>query len=769
MFAELRSATRGLRRWRGAAVAIVTLTVGIGATTSLYALARVLVADMPGVPELDRVGRIYAASPALGVERAPVALQEFDSLLSRSTSFAAIGAYAAADAMAGREPDARAIVAGYASPGFFKAMGVAPIEGRVFSSADLAGAEPLVIVSDRFWRREVTGGRLAGARVTIDGVERAVIGVMPPEFSYPFVGITADVWLPLGPVSANAPAIVTVYGRLRPGATWPQAAAELDSMARTPWTWRAIPIESDTRTRAIGAYGTTVGPAVLVLLIACVNVACLLLARGLERDRELSVRRALGASRARVVRLLVGEHLLLAAIGGTLGAGLAALMLRAIAATASAVEPALASRLVVDAGLLPVALLTAGAACVVFGLIPAVRVARRDFVASLNGRPAAHRVQVAGYGARDLIVFGEVAAAAGLMVWVAMLFTLFAQLRSVHVAFPAERIVAMRVPAADARAVAARVQAVPGVSRVALSSGMLGGGDRMRVATPDGRTIVLGRVPVGAGFLETLGVPMLRGRSFDAADTDAGTGVVILSETAARHVAPRGDAIGMRLRTVTPDPRDLVVIGICRDAVDHGALTSAGVVNAEVYVPMDPAVPRTVVLARVEADAHGALRAIGAAAATRPGTLPVRPVVLSDEFTGRNRDASAVLVKILGAFALLTLALAASGVFAVITQSVTQRTREFGIRLAIGASPHGVLGMVLAREAKLIGFGIATGLAFALGLTHALFTELTQLTAALPWFSAGALALSAAVAALACALATFRIVRLEPAMLLRRN
>jgi len=147
MFAELRSATRGLWRWRGSAVAIVTLTIGIGAATSLYSLARVFVADMAGVPALDRVARIYAASPALRVERAPVALQEFDTTLSRSTTFAAMGAYAATDATVGREPDARPIIAGYASPGFFTTMGVAPIEGRAFSSADVTAAEPVVIVS----------------------------------------------------------------------------------------------------------------------------------------------------------------------------------------------------------------------------------------------------------------------------------------------------------------------------------------------------------------------------------------------------------------------------------------------------------------------------------------------------------------------------------------------------------------------------------------------------------------------------------------------
>lgn len=774
MFSEFRFAARGLARWRGGAiVAALTLAIGIGTTTGLYALVRVILADLPGVPELDRVARVYASSPTLGVERSPVALNEFDSRLSKTTSFSAIGAYAAADVTIGTGPDVRPVVGGYASPAFFTAMGVAPSAGRVFAPADVTSSQPVVILSQALYRREFPDGRLEHATMVVDGVERAVIGVMPPEFRYEFVGMTADLWMPLTRAGQHTPAIVAVYGRLRDGAGWPAADAELSALARgrEPWTWRAIPIGEDVRHRAVGAYAFTLGPALLVLLIACINVACMLLARGIEREKELSVRRALGATRLRVIRLLLTEDLLLALVSGALGGGLAVVILRVLGAAFAAVQPSLAGRLAVDAGLLPIAIGTSTLACLLFGAVPALRLSKRDVAGSLNGVPAVHKIEIAGYGGRDVIVFAEIASAVGLVVWTAMLYTLFAQLGAIKFAFPADQVVAMRVPAGAARDVAARVAALPGVTHAAISSSMLGGGARVRVEADGARAAVMARMPVGDGFLETLGVPLVRGRSFDASELRGGVDVAILSESGARQVAPDGNAIGMRV-TIS-DRRNVVVIGICRDAVDYGALSQAGpAAPADVYVPYEPSVmsPEVVVLARLSTDAHAALRAIGAAAQTPPGGKPARPVVLSDETGANNRNAAGamVMMRTFGAFSILTLLLAASGVFAVINQSVVQRTREFGIRMALGAPPRRVLGMVLARETKLIAAAVATGVVFTMALTRSLFVELARLSAVVPAMWIAALVLSGGVAAIAVALATYRIVRLEPSVVLRR-
>jgi predicted permease len=770
MFGEVRSATRGLLRWRGGAIAAaLTLAIGIGTTTGLYALTRVLLADLPGVPELDRLGRVYAASQALGVERGRVALGEFDNSLSKATSFRAIGAYADEDATIGTGMDARAVVAGYASPAFFTAMGVAPVAGRVFSAADLTGP-PAVVLSDALWRRQFPDGRLAGATIVVDGVERAVIGVMPAEFRYGFVGITADLWVPLASASHNMPAIVGVYARLRDGVDWPAAQAELAGRSRgnAQWSWHAIPIAQDTRTRAMTAYAGTLGPALLILLIACINVACMLMARGIEREKELSVRRALGATRLRIVRVLLTENLVLALVSGALGGALAVVILRVLAAQFAAFQPSLASTLAIDARLLPVGLAASAAACLIFGTVPAVRLSKRDVAASLNGVPAVHRLQIAGYGARDVIVFAEIACAVGFVVWTAMFYTLFAQLSAVKLGFPADRVVAMRVRAAGVDDAGARVAGVPGVARVAISSGMLGGGTRERIESGGARPAIVSRIPVSDGFFDTLGVPIVRGRTFDAAEVKGRVAVAVLTESSARQLAPDRDPIGLRLRIA--DRGEVVVVGVCRNPIDSGALTGIDGLGQEMYVPYEPSPTsrEAVVLARMAGDAHAALAAI-AAAQKQAGGPPARPVVLSDDFRERTGTGGAMAaMKMLGAFAVLTLLLAASGVFAVIHQSVVQRTREFGIRLAIGATPWRVLKMVLTREGKLIGAAVGTGLIFTMVATRALFAQLVQLSALVPSTWLAALALSGGVAAMAVAFATYRIVRLQPAAVLRR-
>jgi hypothetical protein len=314
------------------------------------------------------------------------------------------------------------------------------------------------------------------------------------------------------------------------------------------------------------------------------------------------------------------------------------------------------------------------------------------------------------------------------------------------------------------------------VTGAAISSGMMGG-SRVRAQAEgsldgarDGLPVaVVSRLPVGHGFFETIGLALVRGRSFDASEVGPGVAVAVLSESAARELAPGRDPIGLRLRFAGRGAAS-VVIGVCRDAIDYGALAKAGAfAPAQVYVPYQAEDVEAVVLARVSAEPHAALRAIGAAAQPPAGRRPPRPVVLSDDMKDHSRDSGVVVARLTGAFALLSLLLAASGVFAVTSQSVAQRTREFGVRLALGAAPRRVLGMVLAREAKLIAIAIAVGLVFTMALTRALFVELARLSAIVPSMWIGALALSGGIAALAVMLGTYRIVRLEPSVVLRRQ
>jgi hypothetical protein len=441
-----------------------------------------------------------------------------------------------------------------------------------------------------------------------------------------------------------------------------------------------------------------------------------------------------------------------------------------LATEIASIQPSLTSRIAVDISLLPVVVGASALACVTFGALPALRLSKRDVAASLNGAPSPYRIQIAGYGARDAIVFVEIAASVGLIVWTAMLYTLFTQVGAVHFAFDAGHVVAMRVSATAVADVADRVAAIPGVTRTGISSGMLGGGERVTIVTNAGGSTVVSRVPVGDDFLDALGIAIVRGRGFDRSDMHASGAVAILSESAARQVAPDGDALGMEVRTFRRKPA--VVIGICRDAVDYGALSKAGTyAPSELYVPYEPPAMtnEAVVLARTSIDPHSTLRAIAAAAQIPSTQKPARPVILSEDLGRRDIGSAMVVVNLLSAFAGLALVLAASGVFSVISQSVAQRTREFGIRLAIGATPGRVLGMVLIRETKLIALGIGVGVVFTMALTRALFDELVRLSVVVPGPWMGALTCATIASAGALALGTYRIVRLEPAAVLRRT
>jgi putative ABC transport system permease protein len=348
---------------------------------------------------------------------------------------------------------------------------------------------------------------------------------------------------------------------------------------------------------------------------------------------------------------------------------------------------------------------------------------------------------------------------------------LFDAMRVVKPAFPADRVVAMRIPARDLQAVAARVAAIPGVERVAIASGVgRGGGSAARAETDDGRSVAVSRVPVGAGFFETLGVPMVRGRSFDAGEIGGRADEAVLSESAARAVSPSGEAIGMHIRLSGSASAPVLVVGVCRDAIDYGSLARVGLIPPDVYVPFETTTTgEALVLARVPTDGHMFLRAIAAAAESPDGARRPRAGVMADGAQFGEPGAGMVVVRLFGGFSVVALLLAASGVFGVISQSVAQRTREFGIRMALGATPRGVLRFVLARETKLIAAAIGSGVAVTFGLTRALFAELAALGATAPSIWITVIGLGGGVAGIACLLATWRIVRLDPAGVLRRT
>ena len=778
MLRDIRHAVRTLRSWRlGALAAIVTLAVGIGTTTGLFAFIRAGFASTMGtIDEIENVGRLYASSRTLGIERSQLTVADLD-VLSSARSFESIGAYTDNEATiaVGAEPVSSDVM--QVSSGFFPAIRARAAAGRLLAADEFAGGPPSVVVSDAFWRRHFPGAAVGSARLTVDGTPRTVVGVLPADFGFSFIGIAGDVWLPLTRGPDDARTHVNIVARLEAGRTWPPAAAELAALGKPQnpnglWTWTAITVRDDMSRSTKGGYAFMFGPAFVVLLIGCVNVACMLLARGIERDVELSVRSALGAGRGRILRQLLVENVLLAVAGGALGCALAFWILRALANAIAAFQPGFAARIADDVTLLPIAFGFSAAAAVLFGTLPAIRLSRRDVTASLKGGAMPATAQFVGYGARDLVVFVELGAAVVLVVLIGLWLRFFVEMQRVAPLFPADRIVAVQTAGRDADAAAERIAALPGVGSVSVATRMPGGrGGRTaaqaRTSNRTSRALLTG---VDATFFGTMGLPILRGRGFDRGEAPGRSQVAILSEGAAAAVFGAADPLGATVTIARETGSTTVtIVGVCRDAMSFGAIQTSGLQPPDIYVPRQrEEKDDVVILTRAAGDPHSLVKPVAAAARRAPTARPSRAYVIGDNASMVPPEAPLV-VRIFAGFALVALLLAATGIFGVVSQSVAQRTTEFGVRMAVGASRAQVLRMVLAREGKLIAAAIGTGAIGTVAVAQRMFGELVTIGGTDPRMWAVVMALCAGFAGTAALTATYRIVRMDPWRVLRNG
>lgn len=788
MLRDCRIALRTLRSWRlGSVAAILTLAIGIGTTTSLYALVQVLLASSSTqIEDVERMGRLYASNAAARVERASITLADFKVALSKAQSFESIAAWTRAEMTveAGQDDDTLSVTS--VSVDYFRVLLARPAAGRLFTREDFDNETPVALVSEALWRRRFANGSLGdGVDITLNGIGRRVIGVVPVKYEFPFIGIGGDAWVPMSGSSARSDGPVSVIGRLKPEYSWGTAAAELSSLSGAiqgdpSWRLYAVPVQQDSRFRSLSGTTVTLMPAIVVLIIGCVNVACMLLARGIERDTELSVRAALGASRGTIFRQLLMESLVLASLGGIGGAAVAIGLIRVLASSIFAtVKPSIAAQLGTYPMLLPVAVASTALACLLFGTIPALRLSRRDVSASLKGLASPSRVRVAGYGGRDLVVFVELGLAVMLVMVTAMYFSAFSALRLTTVPFAADELIAVPVAARDLAVVCDRVSAVPGVDRIAVASAMPGGprslSARLRAAT--GRVATADVTFADNSYFAAIGLPIVRGRGFERSEAAANAPVAVVSESTARLLWPDAEPIGQSLKVSAPgDDAHVTVVGVSRDAVDRPVLglqpgaypRSRWPSAVAVYRPLDVAAHGEYTLLVRTGNAR-ALRLPVAAPARHSGTGPMPRAVVAGEHIRFVPSHDAWSVRLVGGFALVALLLAGSGIFGVISQSVAQRTREFALRIALGATRGQVLRMVLTREGKLIAAALFAGSVGTAALAATLFPELVWISAMYPAWPAMLIGSCGAVAAVACAFATYRIVRLDPWLGLRRT
>ena len=799
---DLRYAVRGLRKKPlFAAAAVLTLALGIGANSAIFTVvSAVLLRPLP-YPAPDRLMTVWTHNPRQGYNKDVSAYPNFDDWRRRSTSFEGMSAYFDANFTLTQAGDPAQIWGAIVTPGFFETLGVAPALGRTFGTGEGdAGGARAAILSHGLWQTRFGGDpAIVGRTVMLNSVSHEVLGVMPASFAHPE---TAVVWTPLAPSERLAPFMqsrtaywLQVVGRLKPGIDRRAAQSEMDTIAaalerqypdgNTGIGVRLVPLHEeivgDVRQPLLILFGT----AMLVLLIACANVANLLLARAASRQRELAIRTALGAGRRRLIAQLLTESLVLAAVGGGVGLLLAAWGIQALPALAPADLPRLTG-VRIDSSVILYTSLAALVTGLVFGAAPALQSAAATAGEFLKERGVESK-GARGRRLRAAFAIAEVAVALVLVIGAGLLVRSVVAMNNVDLGFDPRGILAVRVELPRARYpeeaqitaffddLASRLRALPGVESIGLGSSIARASQSSTLSVrgrpapaPNVRNLSVPWDSVTPEFFTTLKIPLRRGRLFTNADGPATPRVVVVNESLARRFFPDEDAVGQRV--TYDDPTDaqarwLTIVGIVADTRRGGVDREP---RAEVYYPFTQLPERRMnVLLRTSGDplalARPAQAQVWAIDANQP-TASVRSVeaILAD--AQANRRFTTLL---LGLFSIVALALAAIGIYGVIAYSTAQRVHEIGIRMALGASRTNVLTGVL-KEAVVIGVaGLAVGMAAALALTRFLSGLLFGVGARDPMtFVALPLGLLL-VAVLAALIPAARAVRVNPLVALR--
>jgi putative ABC transport system permease protein len=798
---DLRYGLRVLRRTPGVtATAVLTLAVGLGANTAIFSVVHtVLLRPLP-YPHSERLVVVWGTRPQR--QGAPVSATNFLDYQEQSRSCERMATFHAAGfVLTGGEPEW--LRAGRVSPDFFAVLGVRAARGRTFAPEDgRAGGDKVVILGPGIWRRRFGADpAMVGKSILLSATRYTVIGVLPPgfDFSVPGTFKPADVWVPAvltRDESQRGHAGLYWLARLKPGVSLRQAHTDLqaisDRLARAaPQALAGLGVQL-VPLREQGARGVRplllilLGAVGFLLLIACANVASLQLARASTRQKEVALRLALGAGRRRVMRQLLTESLLLALLGGALGVLLARWGVGLLGGLAPANLPR-GSLGGLDTTVLAYSALLAVATGVLFGLAPAFQTSAATLGESLKegGRAAAESAR--GGRLRAALMVAEVALALVLLTGAGLLARSFARLLAEKPGFDVDPVLTVfvslpryaypdaRAQAAFERRAVARLQALPGVVAA-------GGIDDLPL-TPDRDSssfLVAGREPalpdrlpeaqirtVTAGYFRAMGIPVVRGREIAADDVAGAPPVLLINEALARRDFPGEDPVGRRLSLSTSPPSWATVVGVVADVRDLGLEARP---EPEIYLSFEQS-PLSYVnlVARVEGDpgrlagpAREALRGLDKGLPL-PDAAPMRAVLAASI---AQRRFSMLL---LGLFALVALALAAVGVYGVISYAVARRTHEISVRMALGARRADVLKLVIGRSLSLTACGVGAGLAGAFLLSSLLANLLYGVAPTdLPTF-AGVTLLLSGVAALASYLPARRAMAVDPVVALRNE
>jgi putative ABC transport system permease protein len=812
---DVRFGCRMLRKNLGlSAAAVLTLALGIGGTTAMFSLIHAaLLRDLP-FPKAGELVVVWAENPSLqlGMTQIPPANADVAAWREQTSSFTRIAAFAPRTADLADVGDPERVGAAGITAGFFETLGVQPLLGKTLAlNEEMPGRFPVTLISWGLWQRRFGGdAAIVGKSISIDGARRTVIGILPAEFDFPrgaewptffpFAGRT-DVWLPLafraqddGTGGSNWQSRdergLVVIGRLKPGIGVSQAQAEMTAFydreakdhpeTHKGWKLKVIPLRKQLAGRTLTALVILFAAVGLLLLIASVNVANLLLARGVARQQEMTVRAALGARSSRLVRQVLAECVLLGAIGTGVGLLIALGCLRAFLALYQVTH----SRLE-DASLNPTSL---GFAVVItvmtsimFGLLPAIQASRIDLARSIqaSGRGEAGAIRE---GVRAWLVAAEVALALVLLMAAGLMVRSFLRVQAVHPGFRYGSVltVDLQLPGAryssDSSKVAffqqliSRLEALPGISASgAISYLPLSGGENM------GSFVVEGEPPsnpgkepsaerrwVIPGYFAAMGIPIRKGRVFTFRDSLGQPPVLVVNDTLARQFFGLRDPVGHRLR-VAGDWR--TVVGVVSD-VKSASLESD--VRPQIYLAyaQDPWPPMTIVL-RTEVNPLAAAPAVRGELKSLDPLLPAANMRSMEQVVSNATSTRRFNMALLAFFAVTALFLTITGIYGVAAFLVGRRRREIGIRMALGAQRRDILRLVLQQGMRPVALGSLAGIAGCTVATRFVASQLYSISTSDPLTIAVILSLLFATALMACWFPARRAADVHPIVALR--
>jgi predicted permease len=792
---DVRYGLRLLHRNRGyAVVAILTLALGVGANAAVFSVVSATLIQPLPYADPERLVAVFETARRVEVERRAVSYPNFRDWQRESRSFETMSAVLGGRFTLAIDDSPERVFGELVSGHYFDLLGVRPLRGRGLTPRDDApGAAPVVVISDALWRRAFgSDPQIVGRRLTVDGELCTVVGVMPPGFS----GIVdaSVVWAPIARFAATEivsdrgqRSIDLVVARLAPGVSIEQAGTEIDALATR--IDRMYP-------SAVGARGAGVAPlhdeffgglrqmllvllgAVgFVLIIACVNVASLMLARGTARHSELAVRCALGARRGRIVRQLLTESVVLFVLGGAAGLLAAFWSVDLLVAMSPVPFPEFVS-IDVDSSVFAFTLTACLAGGLLFGVVPAVAASRVMSLAKVKtmGRDGSSAMVRRG------LVTAEIALALVLLVGAGLMLRTLDRLTTFDPGFRPRGLVTLRltVPetsvsgeaaperlAAFSRTLLEQIRGLPGVSAASLSSdvplGTSTSATNVRIEGDD-KTIRVYRHAVSPGHFQTIGAPLLKGRDFTDADGRMADRVVIVSRAMANRHWPAGDALHKR---IWRGDQVFEIVGIVGD-LQHRRLLEPDSADPDIYLHLYQAPPIAfATLARTAADVQPIVTAIRQTIAQLDPAVPVFQIETGEQLVGRQTAPARFSGVLLAAFALVALTLTMVGIYGVTAEIVSRQTRQFGIRMALGATPADVLRLVLSRGIAFITTGLVLGTVAALSLTRLLASWIYGVSATDPATFAAVIVVLALVAILACLIPAAKATRIDLLVALR--